>query len=75
MLVFAVIAIAWPVMAQDGGDANKSMSKEEMVQGIKDEVSADDEVMKSIPELKKRKDSDGKEFYTGFYWVTLHKSF
>ena len=47
--------------------SNKSapvMTKEEMIQQIKDEVEANEDLLERIPELKKSKDKDGREFYT-----------
>lgn len=40
-----------------------TMTKEEMIRGIKDAVETDDGIMENISELKRCKDEDGKEFY------------
>lgn len=40
-----------------------AMTKEEMIRQIKDTIGFDEGVLGNIPELKKRKDKDGKEFY------------
>ena len=79
VLFFTLISLTCQVLAQSdkvnqnqtnnktSDDSTATLTREKMIQEIKDEVEADPDILEFILELKRQKDNEGKESYAYSY--------
>lgn len=55
------------VVGEDTGEAIQpeiTMSKEEIIRDIKDEIDTNEDILEVVPELKRQKDESGNDYFT-----------